>query len=206
MSKTTAGLKTRQTIVFPFVLGYKLGHSCTYRQIVLNDRIYSIKATNLKLAPTSNKRPSCWIKNWIELNWIELLGGKFKKRQPIPTTSTPLPPFNYNKINKNWSGQEELVVAALFAPYRSSVPVFLPILFSCWSYWPCVPTVYQCTLILTISLWRQSGRRTQAITGAPNEDIVQNHLTWHCWTYFSIQTVDIGIFLSPKNFSSVRIS
>ena len=43
-------------------------------------------------------------------------------------------------------------------------------------------------------------------TGAPNEDIVQNHLTWHCWTYFSIQTVDIGIFLSPKNFPSVRIS
>ena len=40
------------------------------------------------------------------------------------------------------------------------------------------------------------------VTGAPNEDIVQNH----CWAYFSIQTVDIGIFLSPKNFSSVRIS
>ena len=44
------------------------------------------------------------------------------------------------------------------------------------------------------------------LSGAPNEDIVQNHLTYHCWTYFSIQTVDIGIFLSPKSFSSVRIS
>ena len=43
------------------------------------------------------------------------------------------------------------------------------------------------------------------VTGAPNEDIVQNHLTKHCWAYFSIQTVDIGMFLSPKNFSSVRI-
>ena len=43
-------------------------------------------------------------------------------------------------------------------------------------------------------------------SGAPNEDVVQNHLTQHCWTYFSIQTVDIGIFLYPKNFSSVRIS
>ena len=41
-------------------------------------------------------------------------------------------------------------------------------------------------------------RRTIAgaeLTGAPNKDIVQNHLT-----------VDIGIFLSPKNFLSVRIS
>ena len=43
-------------------------------------------------------------------------------------------------------------------------------------------------------------------SGAPNKDMVQNHLTKHCWAYFSIQTVDIGIFLSPKNFSSVRIS
>ena len=24
------------------------------------------------------------------------------------------------------------------------------------------------------------------MSGAPNEDIVQNHLTYHCWTYFSI--------------------
>ena len=39
-------------------------------------------------------------------------------------------------------------------------------------------------------------------SGAPNESIVQNH----CWTYFSIKTVDKGLFLFPKNFSSVRIS
>ena len=120
MSKTTAVLNTRQTIVFHFVLGYKLGHSCTYRQIALNYRVYSIKATNLKLAPTSNKRP--WKEN--------------------SRSAHPLAPYNYNKINKNCSGQEELVVCALSAPYRSAVPVFLLILFSCWSYWPCVLILY----------------------------------------------------------------
>ena len=43
-------------------------------------------------------------------------------------------------------------------------------------------------------------------TGAPNENVVQNHLTIALLYVFSIKTVDVGIFLSPKNFSSVRIS
>ena len=45
-------------------------------------------------------------------------------------------------------------------------------------------------------------------SGAPNENIVQNHLNIALLNalIFSIWTVDIGIFLSPKNISSVRIS
>ena len=43
-------------------------------------------------------------------------------------------------------------------------------------------------------------------TGAPNENIVQSHLNIALLNVFSIITVDIGIFLSPINFSSVQIS
>ena len=42
--------------------------------------------------------------------------------------------------------------------------------------------------------------------GAPNENIVQNHLNIALYNVFGIETVDTGIFLSPKNFSSVGIS
>ena len=56
-----------------------------------------------------------------------------------------------------------------------------------------IPAVYQTVTALHVS-------------GAPNENIVQNHLNIALLKYFSIKTVDIGIFLSPKNFSSVRIS
>ena len=42
--------------------------------------------------------------------------------------------------------------------------------------------------------------------GAPNENIVQNHLNIALLNVFKYLTVDIGIFLSPKNFPSVRIS
>ena len=45
-------------------------------------------------------------------------------------------------------------------------------------------------------------------SGAPKENIVQNHLIIALLNalIFSIWTVDIGIFLSPKNISSVPIS
>ena len=39
--------------------------------------------------------------------------------------------------------------------------------------------------------------------GAPNENIVQNYLNI---AFLNVFWVDIGIFSSPKNFSSVRIS
>ena len=38
-------------------------------------------------------------------------------------------------------------------------------------------------------------------SGAPNENTVQDHLN-----IALLNVLDIGIFLSPKNFSSVRIS
>ena len=43
-------------------------------------------------------------------------------------------------------------------------------------------------------------------TGAPNENIDQNHLKIALLNVVSIWTVEIGILLSPKKFSSVRIS
>ena len=45
------------------------------------------------------------------------------------------------------------------------------------------------------------------MSGAPIENIVQNHLNialLNVFFFFFFDRVDIGIFLSPKNFSSVR--
>ena len=42
------------------------------------------------------------------------------------------------------------------------------------------------------------------MSGAPIENIVQNHLNIALLNVFFFDRVDIGIFLSPKNFSSVR--
>ena len=42
--------------------------------------------------------------------------------------------------------------------------------------------------------------------GAPNDNKVQNRLNIAGWTYFGILKVNIGIYLSPQNFLSVRIS
>ena len=44
------------------------------------------------------------------------------------------------------------------------------------------------------------------ISGAPNENIVQNHLNIELLNVFYYLNGRYGIFLSPKNFPSVRIS
>ena len=44
------------------------------------------------------------------------------------------------------------------------------------------------------------------LSGAPNENIVQNHLNIVVLNVFYYLKVDKGIFWSPKDFSSVRIS
>ena len=62
---------------------------------------------------------------------------------------------------------------------------------------------------LGLKYWKLRARKhsqTQQFSEAPNENIAQNHLYVALLTYFSIKTVDIGIFLSSNNFSSVRIS
>ena len=154
MSKTTAVLNTRQTIVFHFVLGYKLGHSCTYRQIALNYRVYSIKATNLKLAPTSNKRP------WKENS---------RSAHPHPQPSPPPRPIQLQQNQQKLQWTRRVDQSWLFVPYlHPTDPLFLC---SYWSSFPADPTdpvFLFCTLILTIFLWRQSGRRTQAISLSDN--------------------------------------
>ena len=43
-------------------------------------------------------------------------------------------------------------------------------------------------------------------SGAPNENVVQIHLNIALLNVFLYLTVDMGIFLSPKIFLSVRIS
>ena len=89
---------------------------------------------------------------------------------------------------------------------------------------------YRVQTMFVIMVWRKPLRKKQTMTsigigrvwgngicfgiftqlidraGAPNENIVQNHLRRFVERFLLIQTVDIGIFLSPKNFSSVRIS
>ena len=125
MSKTTAVLNTRQTIVFHFVLGYKLGHSCTYRQIALNYRVYSIKATNLKLAPTSNKRP------WKENS---------RSAHPHPPPSPPPRPIQLqqNKKKLQWTRRVGCLCPICNLPIRCSCvptdPLFLLILLTLCSY------------------------------------------------------------------------
>ena len=57
------------------------------------------------------------------------------------------------------------------------------------------------TTSVTLLLWLSD------YTEAPNANIVQNHLTLSIVKRILIlKRSDIGIFLSPKNFSSVRIS
>jgi len=129
MSKTTDVLKTRQTIVFHFVLGYKLEHSCTYRQIALNYRIYSIKAPNLKLAPTSNNRP------WKENS---------RSAHPHPQPSPPPPPIQLqqNQQKLQWTRRVGCFRPICTLPIRCSCvptdPLFLLILLTLCSY--CVPS------------------------------------------------------------------
>ena len=131
MSKTTAVLNTRQTIVFHFVLGYKLGHSCTYRQIALNYRVYSIKATNLKLAPTSNKRP------WKENS---------RSAHPHPQPSPPPRPIQLqqNQQKLQWTRRVGCLCPICTLPIRCSCvptdPLFLLILLTLCSY--SVPSFY----------------------------------------------------------------
>ena len=49
-------------------------------------------------------------------------------------------------------------------------------------------------------------KKKQPKPGAPKENIVQIHLNIALLNVFWYLTVDMGIFFSPKNFSSVRIS
>ena len=49
-------------------------------------------------------------------------------------------------------------------------------------------------------------RQGEVNSGAPNENIFQNYLNIALLNVFWDLNVDMGIFLSPKNFSSVRIS
>ena len=62
------------------------------------------------------------------------------------------------------------------------------------------------TPIRSCILPESTDNRPRELSGATNENIVQNHLNIALLKYFSNLKVDIGIFLSPKNFSSVRIS
>ena len=65
---------------------------------------------------------------------------------------------------------DPLFLLILLRSYQSSVsthPLFLLFLCSYWSSFPADPTdpvFLQCTLILTISLWRQLGHRTPAMS------------------------------------------
>ena len=88
--------------------------------------------------------------------------GKFKERPPTPTTfPTPSPHTTTTKSTKTAVDKKSW----LFVPYlHPTDPLFLC---SYWSSFPADPTdpvFLFCTLILTIFLWRQSGRRTQAIS------------------------------------------
>ena len=88
--------------------------------------------------------------------------GKFKERPPAHTTfPTPSPHTTTTKSTKTAVDKKSW----LFVPYlHPTDPLFLC---SYWSSFPAGPTdpvFLFCTLILTIFLWRQSGRRTQAIS------------------------------------------
>ena len=49
-------------------------------------------------------------------------------------------------------------------------------------------------------------RHLNKVPGAPNGNIVRSNFKIALLNVFTIKTVDIGIFLTPKIFSSVRIS
>ena len=68
------------------------------------------------------------------------------------------------------------------------------------------PILYQVLTILLSLLTACINHIHSFISGAPNENIVQNHLNIALLSVFCLQTVDIGIFLSAKIFPSVQIS